>query len=173
VPIVAPAPADEEIASATFWWHLNQLWEGGRPTRLGWGRIDLDSLHVVVSIPAQRSTGEIDDYFIRLGAEYYDAAPPTVAIVQPSGWTIASAPSRWFPVIKGPPSWFGLHSAFPSWPDKSNRQLVCFSFAAEYYMTDHSPKDSERWQQGRHTVAATLFRIAEILFPPYYQKPSK
>jgi len=52
------------------------------------------------------------------------------------------------------------------------RQLVCFTLGAEYYMTDHSPKETERWQQGRHTVAGTLFRLAEVLSPPYYKFPS-
>lgn len=39
-------------------------------------------------------------------------------------------------------------------------------------MVDHAPKDSERWQQGRHTVSATLSRLAEIFSPKYYRGPS-
>lgn len=171
MPIICPAPADPEIAAAVFKQHLDELWASGRPDHLGWERIHLDDLHVVVKLPAKRTTGKTEPYYFRLGAEYYDVAPPTVAVVQPTGWTIASEPSRWFPRIEPKPLWFGLHSAC-DWPDGKKRQLVCFSFTAEYYMTNHSPKESERWQQGRHNVAATLFRLAEVLSPPYYKWPS-
>jgi hypothetical protein len=43
---------------------------------------------------------------------------------------------------------------------------------AEYYMSNHSPTDEQRWTQGRHTVAATLSRLAELLSPPNYGGPS-
>lgn len=171
MPVTPPSPVDPEIAAKTFQQHLEGVWLTGRPDRLGWLRISLDPLHVVVKLPAKRPEGEVDHYYFMLGARYYDAAPPTVALVQPDEWSLAPEPSRWFPLFNSRPRWFGLHSAY-SWPDGSKRQLVCFTLAAEYYMTDHSPQDSERWQQGRHTVAATLNRLAEVLSPPYYQGPS-
>ena len=74
-----------------------------------------------------------------------------------------------FPSIS-PPPWFGLHDAY-EFPDKSKRQLVCFSLSAEYYFT-HNPQPDVRWQQGTQTVAATLRRLAELLAPPYYKGPS-
>ena len=114
----------------------------------------------------------MDRYYFRLGADYYDAAPPTVELVQPPDWTHPPAKSKWFPVIEPKPPWFGLHESY-RFPDGTNRQLVCFSFAAEYYMTDHSPKDTEQWRQGRHTVAASLFRLAEVLSQPYYKRQSE
>ena len=165
------APADPEIAAATFKLHLDQLWATGRPNRLGWERIDLDPLHVVIKLPARRATVQVDHYYFRFGAEYYDAAPPTISLVKPMDWGIAPAASEWFPVIEPKPSWFGLHSAY-DWPGGLKKQLVCFSFSADYYMTDHAPSESERWQQGRHTVAAAIFRLAEVLSPPYYQRRS-
>jgi hypothetical protein len=128
-------------------------------------------MHAVVMLPGVRLSGEIDIYYFRLGAEYYDAAPPTVTLVQPEDWAVAANPSKWFPAFEPNPPWFGLHSAY-DYPDKTKRQLVCFTFSAEYYMTDHSPKPSERWTQGRHTVSATLSRLAEVLRPPYYQRPT-
>lgn len=167
----APSPADPEIAAATFDAHLDRLWATGRPARAGWELIRLDSLHTVVKLPAKRPGGEVDHYYFRLGAVYYDAAPPTVELVRPGDWAHAPHPSRWFPVIEPKPRWFGLHAAY-GFPGGQSRQLVCFTFAAEYYMTSHSPNDSERWRQGRHTVAATLYRLAEVLAPPYYQRPS-
>jgi hypothetical protein len=171
MPVAPPSPADPEIAAATFEQHVRQLWETGRPDRLGWERSAVDPMHFVIKLPATRPNGQVDHYYFRLGAEFYDAAPPTVALVQPDAWTIAPEPSRWFPVFEPKPSWFGLHSAY-AWPDGTKRQLVCFTLAAEFYMTDHSPQASELWQQGRHTVAATLYRLAEVLSPPYYQRPS-
>jgi hypothetical protein len=138
---------------------------------LGWIRNDVDALHTLVTLPAKRPGGEIDPYYFRLGAEYYDAAPPTVALVQPDGVTHAPEASKWFPVLGSKPDWFGLHAKYP-WPSGPPRQLVCFTLSAEYYMTDHSPKESEEWKQGQHTVAATLYRLAEILSPKYYRSPA-
>jgi hypothetical protein len=166
-----PSPVDPQIAAAVFKQHLDDLWAKERPHQLGWQRTRLDELHEVIMLPAKRKTGEIDPYYIRLGGEYYDAAPPTVAVVSPNDWAIASEPSRWFPKIDPKPPWFGLHSAY-QWPDSTKRQLVCFTLSAEFYMTAHSPKESELWQQGRHTLAATLFRLSEVLSPSYYKYPS-
>ena len=130
----------------------------------------MDALHTVVRLPAKRVTGEVDHYHFRLGAEYYDAAPPTVALVLPDGVTFAPPNSRCYPSLSFP-VWFGLHSAY-QFPSGQVRQLVCFSYTAEFYMTNHSPLDSQLWRQGVHTVAATLFRLAEILAPPHYQRPA-
>jgi hypothetical protein len=171
---VAPAPADREIAVKTFRSHLEQLWSTGRPKRLGWECIEVDPMHIVVKLPARRPDGQVDQYFFRLGAIYYDAAPPTVELVRLDGeqWVHAENPSPWFPIIEPRPPWFGLHTHY-QFPGGKTRQLVCFSFAAEFYQTNHSPQESEMWRQGRHTLAATLYRLAEVLEPPYYQRPSK
>jgi hypothetical protein len=171
VPVRILARTDPEVAAATFKNHLDRLWGTGRPSRLGWIRNDVDALHTLVTLPAKRPTGEIDPYYFRLGAEYYDVAPPTVALVQPDGVTHAPQISKWFPVLGSKPDWFGLHAQYP-WPSGPPRQLVCFTLSAEYYMTDHSPKESEEWKQGQHTVAATLYRLAEILSPKYYRNPA-
>jgi hypothetical protein len=171
VPVRNLARANPEIAAATFKDHLDRLWATGRPTRLGWLRNDVDALHTVVTLPAKRPSGEIDHYYFRLGAKYYDAAPPTVALVEADGVTHAPENSKWFPVLESKPDWFGLHAKY-TWPSGPARQLVCFTLSAEYYMTNHSPKESEEWRQGQHTVAATLYRLAEILSPQYYRKPA-
>jgi hypothetical protein len=170
VPVEVLALSDTEIAAATFKCHMDLLWNTGRPSKLGWERTEVDPLHTVVKFRAKRSTGEVDYYFVRLGAEYYDAAPPTVAFVTDDGQTHATLGNRWFPMIQ-PQPWFQLHTAY-NFGVSGIRQLVCFSFTAEFYLSNHSPTPSERWKQGRHTVAATLNRIAEALSPPHYQKPS-
>jgi hypothetical protein len=164
-----PTPTDPEIASATLIEHLDRLWATGRPERAGWLRWHWDPMHVIVRLPARRDDGCIDHYLVRLGATYYDAFPPTVAFVKDDGVSEARQGTSAFPNISGA-SWFGLHDAY-EYPDKSKRQLVCFSVAAEYYWS-HDPGPDVRWQQGKHTAAATLNRLAELLAPPFYKGPS-
>jgi hypothetical protein len=166
-----PSRVDPEIASLTFKRHLKELWEGGRPDALGWKLTELDDLHVVVAIPALREGAILEPYHVKLGAEYYDTYPPTTSFVSPPNWEPATGASRWFPRIEPRPSWFGLQAAH-GFPDGTTRQLVCFTFTAEYYMVDHSPPEHTVWRQGYHSLAATLNRLQEVLNPPYYQGPS-
>lgn len=159
-------PADPEIGAATLRSHLDEYWSNRGLDDRGWTRVDADPLHVVVTMPACRVDGEIDDYFVRLGAEYYDVYPPTVLFVSPDdGWPRARIGTRWWPRINNP-TWFQLHdeNSYTTGPG----QLVCFSFTAEYYLSDHGPETTQRWRQGKHTVAATLSRLAEVLGPPHY-----
>jgi hypothetical protein len=166
-----PVKADPEIAAARFAADLATLWATGRPERLGWSRRQLDGLHAVVAIPAKRQDGTIDVYHIKLGAEYYDAFPPTAAFIVPESLALATANSRWLPSLAAPP-WFGLHPSYTFPGELQPRQLLCFTFTAEYYMIEHNPPESTIWQQGRHTVAATTSRLAELLQPPLYLGPS-
>ena len=172
MPVLNLPRADKEIAAAIFKEHFEVLWRNGRPQKLGWERREIDPLHTLVTLPATRSTGEIDRYHFLLGAEYYDAWPPTVWLVSPDNLQHASHPSMWYPVFSQVPGWFNLHTTYP-WPAPTPpKQLVCFSMNAEFYLTDHSPQESEKWRQGRHTLAMTLFRLAEVLGQPYYKGPS-
>jgi hypothetical protein len=179
VVLAKPIKADPEIAAATFSQHLADFWETGRPEKLGMERIDVDSLHSAIAIPARRADGTIDIYYIMLGAEYYDAFPPTAIFVEkPAGetiqeqWIEAKSGTRFFPTMT-PPPWFGLHEklAMPGYYPEG-RQLVCFTGTAEYYMVSHSPTEDTIWVQGRNTVARTLNRLHEVLQQPYYQRPS-
>ena len=169
---------DPEVAAAMFRVHLDGFWATGRPQSLGMERTDIDPLHSMVGLLARRPGSSPDRYFVKLGAEYYDAYPPAVAFIKPledGKWVEASDKSRWLPGIKFPkdqPVWFGLHPSYLFSGESAPRQLVCFSFTAEYYMTNHNPKDTERWTQGRHTLAATLNRLHEILSERFYQGPS-
>lgn len=165
-----PTTADPEIAAATFEGHLEDLWASERTRRLGWVLRKLDPLHAVVELPAERADGTVEPYYVKLGAEYYDAFPPAAAFVDPASLEEAAQGTRWLPSI-GNPGWFALHPTYP-FPDGTSRQLVCFSFTAQYYMVSHMPPETAVWKQGRHTVAATLNRLAEVLQAPYYQRPS-
>ena len=91
MPVMMPALADAAIAAATFQAHLDGLWASGRPERLGWSRRQLDELHVLVTLPAKRPGGEADPFHFLLGADYYDAAPPTVRLVDPTTLAYACA----------------------------------------------------------------------------------
>lgn len=175
--IERPALSDPEIASATFSKHLHDLWATGRPDRLAWRRITCDPLHEVVVLPAERRDGTVDDYYVLLGAEYYDRWPPTAAFVLPDSWQEATQGSRWLPALTSAPGWFALHASY-QFPEEyaldgvRTRQLLCFSGTAQYYMVDHTPPHSAVWRQGERTVAMTLTRLHEVLQPPYYEKPS-
>jgi len=170
VPVNPPALVDVEIAAATLRQHLDELWTTGRPDKKGWQLTWIDDLHLIVRMPAHRKDGTIDHYHIHLGGEYYDAGPPTVGFIDPDTKERTNKKSKWFPKINPTPPWFGLHEAY-HYPDKTSRQLVCFTGSAEFYMTDHSPKETEKWQQGEHTVAMTLNRLQEVLSQPYYVGP--
>ena len=118
-----------------------------------------------------RADGQRDSFFIRLGAEFYDSFPPTAAFVNPKDWSDAASRSRWQPTFGSVPLWFGWHPEY-GYPDGRTRQLLCFTFTAEYYMVNHSPDEETVWKQGRHTVAATINRLCEVLGKPYYSRPA-
>lgn len=167
--LARPTPVDPEIASLTLQRHVSDLWATGRPDARGWNLTPLDPLHIIIGMTAVRADSTKDSYHVKLGGEYYDAHPPTTSFVRPDSWDPAPG-SRWFPRIQAPP-WFGLHAAY-TFPDGTQRQLVCFTFTAEYYMVDHSPPESSIWRQGYHTLAATLNRLSEVLNQPHYLGPS-
>lgn len=166
-----PQPADPETGSAVFRADLDALWEPAAIAREeGWGRFDLDNLTTVVLMYAFRADGTKDHYFIRLGGQYYNGWPPTVAFVEPVLWSEPGGPSRWWPEINPTPPWLGMHLTHPL--SGKPGQLVCFSFTAQYYMTAHQPSEDAVWDPLKHTVCATLTRLQEVLRPPYYKKPT-
>jgi hypothetical protein len=188
VPSEVPAVADPEIAATVFADHLARVEAGEQARGNGWTFTRLDRLHVVVAVTAVRPSGERDIYHVRLGAEYYDAHPPTTSFVSPprpalddrsarEGWIEAPPGSRWLPAV-APLPWFAIHPAysFPSGVanarDGLPRQLVCCSMTFEYYISSHNPTPGQRWQQGRHTVGATITRIQDALTSPNYQGPA-
>jgi hypothetical protein len=162
---------DREVAAATFAQHLNELWASGRPDRAGWGRISLDPLHSAIALPATRSDGRRDHYFLFIGAEYYDPWPVTAVFADPSDWTEARAGSRWLPKITSAPFEFSLHPEYDYGGGRMG-QLLCFTGTANYYMVSHSPSEDTVWRQGKETLSVTIARMAEALQHPYYEGPS-
>ena len=102
--------------------------------------------------------------------EYYDASAADCGmLVEPDGLTHPAQDNRrWFPVLEALPGWFGLHAQH-QWPNGARAPtiIVASHVTAEYYMTDHSPGRNRRYgrHMGRHTVAATLNRLDEVLSP--------
>lgn len=177
-----PAPADEEIAAATFAQHLNSFFTNSPRVGPGWAKIELDPLHVVVVVPALREDGRVDPMFVLLDGTWYDGYPPRVHFANPiSGWPASEPGSDHYPAIVGSPGvaggsgqapiQFALHHNYGLQTGEV-RQLLCFSHSFDYYFSSHSPSVEQRWTPGVHTVSATLSRIAQVLEPPAYLGPS-
>jgi hypothetical protein len=160
---------DPDVAAATFRADIDALWATGRPEQRGWTRTSIDPLTGIVHMPGRTADGPAGLYHLRLHASHYGPHPPKVTFVEPVSWAEPPQISVWLPRLENPPSWFGLHPVY-SYPDGRVGQLVCFSHSLDYY-ADHGPKSSEQWEQGVHTVAATLNRIYEILGPPHHKGP--
>jgi hypothetical protein len=170
-----PVKVDEEVAAEKFKRDLE--WLGGdRAQQLGLKLAKQEHMYAVIGIPGVRASAQQDDYYVRLGADYYDKWPPTAVFVKPESWELASPGTRWLPTIQCQGiNWFGLHAPYNGMNDGKNiylPQLLCFTFTAEYYIVPHSPPEDSVWQQGRHTLTATLSRLAEVLQQPHYRGPS-
>jgi hypothetical protein len=162
---------DPDVAAATFARDLAHLWASGWPERYGWQRTHIDDLTEIIEMPARLRESTRDPYYLKLHASHYDAHPVQVTFVEHVTWTTAAGDSRWFPRLENVPSWFGLHATY-DYQDGSKRQLICFSFNLDFYLSNHSATDTQVWRQGRHTVAATLHRLHEILGPQHYRGPA-
>jgi len=163
------ARVDPDVAAAAFAADLDALWRTGRPEQRRWSRTHLDRLTEIVHMPGRTSDGPAGLYHLRLYASHYGPHPVKVTFVEPETWAEPPEGSVWLPRLE-PPNWFGLHVAY-KYPDGHIAQLVCFSHSLDYY-ADHNPEPSQAWQQGTHTVAATLNRLYEVLGPPYHKGPN-
>ena len=166
-----PVKVDEEVAAAKFVQDLGWL-NSPRAEQLGLRLVMQDRMRAVIRIPGVRANSEEDDYYVRLGADFYDKWPPTAAFVKPSGWELATPGTRWLPRIQCQGiNWFALHAPYGN-GNFTLPQLLCFTFTAEYYMVSHAPPADSVWRQGYHTLSATLSRLAEVMKHPHYQGPS-
>jgi len=161
-----PEIADEEIASLKLARDIESLKKTSGPSRHGWEFRQVSNMHWIVRMFGTRKNGQRDEYWVKLGAEYYDAAGPTVLFVDPDGKEVKGL-SPWLPKLNPRPSWIAIH------PDRNNKvhigQLVCFSFNAFYEFTHSPPHEDLRWKQGVHTVAATLYSLQKALSQEHYE----
>ncbi|GLY38865.1 hypothetical protein Amsp01_048890 [Amycolatopsis sp. NBRC 101858] len=182
--MTVPVSADPEVATAVFTQHVAEVSASAQAREHGWVFTPIDPLHVVVTLTATRPDGGHDTFHVKLGAEFYDAFPPTTSFVSPprgeapgvpprNGWQEASPASQWMPTVTAQTG-FAVHHSYTyppeaSWPDmyRPPRQLVCCSMTFEYYISSHTPTDGQRWTSGRHTLAATLNRIQDALTDTY------
>lgn len=178
-----PAPVDPEIAAATFAKDLREFFDDDRHRVAGWGLVTVAPLIAVAVMPASRPDATDDPFFVRLNADWYDVYPPRLTFVEPvSGYPAAHPGSVHYPVIKGsplphgavsgPPTiQFALHPSYALTTGET-RQLLCFSHSFDYYFSHHTPTNAQRWQQGTHTLSASLTRIHTVLQAPNYVGPS-
>ena len=166
-----PVKVDEDVAAEKFKEDLR--WLGTqRAAQLGLRLVKQDRMSAIIRILGVRANDEEDDYYVRLGADFYDKWPPTAAFVKPESWELATPAIRWLPTIQCQGiDWFLLHVPYKS-GNVNLPQLLCFTFTAEYYMVSHSPPPNSVWRQGYHTLAATLSRLSEVLRHPHYRGPS-
>lgn len=163
--------ANPEGAASALRQHLDAFWAERRPEARGWRRFQLEPLRWVVCLPATSVDGNSTHFFVRLDGRRYDGWPPEVQFVDPDNWEPATS-GRWWPATDpdGDPSrprWFELHPHY-DFEDDDPRPLICFAHALGFYESDHGLAAGGIWLQGRHTVAATLDDLAEILSPPYF-----
>lgn len=178
-----PGPPDPEIAGMTLAHHLTRfLAQPGRAD--DFELRELDGLHAVVAIRAQRDDGKVDWYSTVHDATYYDIWPTRVFFGREveQEWVPATFGDVEYPLIAGSPIpsgavpgtapiQFALHHAYP-YPDGHAGHLVCCSASLDYYVSDHSPSEAQRWRQGVHTISALLTRIHTVLQAPTYKGPS-
>jgi hypothetical protein len=166
-----PVKVDEDVAAEKFKEDLRWL-DTQRAAQLGLRLVKQDRLYAIIRIPGVLANGEEEDYYVRLGADFYDKWPPTASFVKAESEELATPGTRWLPRIQCQGiNWFALHAPYGN-GNQVFPQLLCFTFTAEYYMVSHAPPADSVWRQGYHTLAATLSRLAEVLKHPHYQGPS-
>lgn len=171
-PDVAAVIPAHTLARAAAEAHLEKI--GPRLSEWGWQTTWVGEVQLRVDATGIRADRQIDPYVVDLDFSTYDIEPPRVQFVLPDPYgQRPSITSRWWPRFDGtPPFEFALHHEYLYDNGTRSGQLVCFSHSRDYYKSDHSPQPSQRWQQGKHTVAATLTRLRHVLTAPYYQGPS-
>lgn len=167
--LVIPALA---LARTTAESHLSVL--APRLPGWGWTTTWVDDVRLRVDAIGVRASGEQDPYVLDLDFQTYDLEPPRVRFVLPDPYgQTPSISSRWWPRFEGAaPFEFALHHNYAFDNGARVDQLVCFSHSRDYYYSSHSPSDTQRWKQGRHTLAATITRLHRVLTDPYYKGPS-
>lgn len=171
-----PAKTDPEVAALTFRRDLDRFWKAGAPTRRGWARRTVNSLQELITLVGDDGRQRLD-YYLRVRADWYPDFPVQITLVEPDGISEPPERSTWLPEIQGQvPFGFGLHHVY-DYTDPithqvlERRQLICFSQSFDYYVSNHTPQPTERWQYPHHTIAATLNRMHEVLQAPYYVGP--
>jgi hypothetical protein len=150
-----PAAVDPFTSRAALVEHL--------PKALDGLRYEYDSDRTVyLWLVGTRSSGEVDEYLVRLSFLHYPDWPPSVTFVNPN--TKQYDATHW-PLISG-----SQRMAFhPRYGDAPNG-MVCNSTSFEYYFWGgHNPATDIHWDKRKQTFAATVSELVDHLNPPFYQ----
>ncbi|HEY2362039.1 MAG TPA: hypothetical protein VGK36_13040 [Candidatus Angelobacter sp.] len=121
-----------------------------------------DDRTIYLWLDARTSTGQTDQYLIRLTFLHYPDWPPSVTFVNPE---TKQYDGRHWPVIAGSP-----RLAFTPQYGDAPAGLVCNSMTFEYYFWgNHSPSADIHWNRNAHTFAATIAELIDHLNSPFYQ----
>jgi len=129
----------------------------------GWTRLNA----VTLVVPVHAGLDGADDFFLRLGFEYYGEWPPTACFVNPV--TLSFAPDGdlyWLPVMIGDPG-FAVHAKH-AYENQTN-QLICCSFTADFYLILHSVQPEHIWDCKRYNFGATIHRVERALRSEFYK----
>lgn len=153
--------ADPHAGAAKFAEHLARILAGRSLNDLGWKNPNA----LTLVIPAVAHNG--DEYTVKLDFRYYAEWPPSVTFVNPETLQFdGDADLYWVPKVEGD-SGFHLH---PKYNDANfSGQLVCCSFAAEFYLMLHPVNPEHVWDCERFNFAATIHRINRALSSSYYK----
>lgn len=181
-----PTPVDPEVAAALLRSHLEDFFDysprvGAAP---GWEyEIGPNPVSAIVQMPSRSIDGGAPDrYTLQLDATYYDTWPVAAVFVQAEvdGWRRARLGGNAFPLLRGSPGApsgegvgfeFALHDDY-TWPDQCKGQLICFSYNLDYYTSNHTPNENQKWRPGADRLDATLSRIHAALTSSAYLGPS-
>jgi len=116
----------------------------------------------------------LEDYHLHLDMSYYRTWPPGVTFVNPH--TRRFEPNKdmtWFPRVASKPENLDIqfHSNY-GYQVRPAGQLVCNSMVLEYYQSNHSPTEVQRWNPAKHNFGTTLNVLQIMLKKPYYGGPS-
>jgi len=117
---------------------------------------------VYLWLTARKTTGETDEYLVRLMFLHYPDWPPSVTFLNPD--TKQYDGTHW-PGVSGSQR-LAFHARYGDAP----AGMVCNSMTLEYYFWGgHNPPEDIRWSKVKHTFAATVAELVDHLNPPFYQ----
>lgn len=149
-----PVASDPVAASAA--------WRAAAPAALdGLTWTEESDLRIRVDLPAARSDGGTDLYVARLDFTWYPEWPPSVTFLNPE--THAPDAAAW-PQVHGC-GHLALHPSYGGAP----AGMVCNSMFFEFYFWGgHAAEGVHAWDAQRHTFAASINVLREVLRPPFY-----
>jgi hypothetical protein len=153
---------DRELPVASDPATASGAWRAAAPAALeGLTWIEESDLRIRVTLPAVRADGGEDVYLARFDFTWYPTWPPSVIFLDPS--TLAPAKTAW-PQVKD----VG-HVAFHPDYEGTPGGMVCNSMFFEFYFWGGHAKDgSHAWDPRRHTFAASINVLRDVLKPPYH-----